>query len=134
MRSSRPCFAARGLVRRFVLLGDRSDEALLWSLTRASTTHVVLGRPRGVCCARGVERSASGPRSRGSGAASRTPRPGFTIELFAHPSDLALDPEEHLLVAISSRSAGKGYTEEVRDLRTRRGVLIGRRRQLLALL
>lgn len=61
MRSSRPCFAARGLVRRFVLLGDRSDEHPPWSLNRASTTHVVLGRPRGVCCAGGVESSARVP-------------------------------------------------------------------------
>jgi len=58
----------------------------------------------------------------------------FTIELFAHAPDLGLDPEEHLLVAIASRWAGNGYTEEVRDLWSPRGVLIGQCRQLLALL
>lgn len=46
---------------------------------------------------------------------------------------LSLHPEEHLLVAFTSRRAGHGYTEEVRDLRSPRGVLLGQRRQLLEL-
>jgi len=58
----------------------------------------------------------------------------FTIQLFTRPSSLALDPEAHLLVTIRSRWAGDGYTEEVRDLWSPSGVLIGQCRQLLALL
>lgn len=58
----------------------------------------------------------------------------FTIQLFARLSELELDPDEHLLVAITSRWADHGYAEEVRDLWTPRGVLIGQCRQLLALL
>ena len=58
----------------------------------------------------------------------------FTIQLFARPAELALDPEAHHLVTIASRWAGEGYTEEVRDLWSPKGVLIGQCRQLLALL
>jgi acyl-CoA thioesterase len=58
----------------------------------------------------------------------------FTIHLFVSLDDVRLDPEDHHLVAIRSRWAGNGYTEEVRDLWSRGGVLIGQCRQLLALL
>ncbi len=58
----------------------------------------------------------------------------FTIQLFERPAQLDLDPEAHHLVTISSRWAGAGYTEEVRDLWSPKGVLIGQCRQLLALM
>jgi acyl-CoA thioesterase len=59
----------------------------------------------------------------------------FTIHFFSRfdrPEDTA--PEEHRLVAITSRWADDGYTEELRDLWSPRGVLLAQCRQLIALL
>jgi acyl-CoA thioesterase len=58
----------------------------------------------------------------------------FTIQLFSHLADLKLDSEAHHLVTIASRWAGDGYCEELRDLWSPSGQLIGQCRQLLALL
>ncbi|CAN5924127.1 thioesterase family protein [soil metagenome] len=58
----------------------------------------------------------------------------FTIQLFTRPAALALDPAAHHLVTIGSRWAADGYAEEVRDLWSPQGLLIGQCRQLLALL
>ena len=60
----------------------------------------------------------------------------FTIQLFSRfeePRDDATLGEHHL-VAIRSRWAGDGYTEELRDLWSPRGVLLAQCRQLIALL
>jgi acyl-CoA thioesterase len=66
------------------------------------------------------------------------PRPlasvDFTIHFFAHLTETDAAPEEHCLVAIGSRWADDGYTEEVRDLWSPRGVLLAQCRQLIALL
>jgi acyl-CoA thioesterase len=57
----------------------------------------------------------------------------FNVQLFALP-DPAADPSAFYLCAIRSRWAGDGYTEELRDLWSSDGVLLGQCRQLLALL
>lgn len=56
----------------------------------------------------------------------------LTINFFAPIAEAALG--EHQLVAITSRWAGDGYTEEVRDLWSPRGELLAQCRQLIALL
>jgi acyl-CoA thioesterase len=56
----------------------------------------------------------------------------FNVQLFSIPE--ALDPTAFHLCAIRSRWAGDGYTEELRDLWSADGVLLGQCRQLLALL
>jgi acyl-CoA thioesterase len=58
----------------------------------------------------------------------------FTIHFFAHLTETDVAPDEHCLVAITSRWADDGYTEEVRDLWSPRGVLLAQCRQLIALL
>lgn len=55
----------------------------------------------------------------------------FNVQLFSIPS---IEPTTFLLCAIRSRWAGDGYTEELRDLWSPEGVLLGQCRQLLALL
>jgi len=60
----------------------------------------------------------------------------FTIQFFSRfeePRDEAMLGEPHL-VAVRSRWAGDGYTEELRDLWSPRGVLLAQCRQLIALL
>ena len=60
----------------------------------------------------------------------------FTIQFFsrfAEPGEGSA-PDEHHLVSITSRWAGDGYTEELRDLWSPRGVLLAQCRQLIALL
>lgn len=55
----------------------------------------------------------------------------FNVQLFEPPS---IEPTDFCLCAIRSRWAGEGYTEELRDLWSPAGVLLGQCRQLLALL
>lgn len=66
------------------------------------------------------------------------PRPlasvDFTVQLFERFPRPDVAPDGHLLVAISSTWADDGYTEEIRDLWTPSGVLLGSCRQLIALL
>lgn len=60
----------------------------------------------------------------------------FTIHFFSRfgPAAEPAPSDEHHLVAIRSRWAGDGYTEELRDLWSPRGVLLAQCRQLIALL
>jgi acyl-CoA thioesterase len=58
----------------------------------------------------------------------------FTIHFFAAFPVADLAPDEHCLVAITSRWADDGYTEELRELWSPRGVLLAQCRQLIALL
>lgn len=58
----------------------------------------------------------------------------FTVQLFERLPERAGAPDEHHLVAIRSRWADDGYAEELRDLWSPQGVLLGQCRQLLALL
>lgn len=66
------------------------------------------------------------------------PRPlasvDFTVRFFARFPLVGAAPDEHLLVAIGSRWAADGYTEELRDLWSPRGELLAECRQLIALL
>lgn len=66
------------------------------------------------------------------------PRPvasvDFTIHFFERLPERAGAAEDFHLVAIRSRWADDGYTEEIRDLWSPGGVLLGQCRQLLALL
>jgi acyl-CoA thioesterase len=55
----------------------------------------------------------------------------FNVQLFALPE---IDPTAFCLCSIRSRWAGDGYTEELRDLWSPDGVLLGQCRQFLALL
>lgn len=57
----------------------------------------------------------------------------FTVQLFSKLVSPAADGD-HYLVSITSRWAGEGYTEEVRDLWSARGELVAQCRQLIALL
>ena len=57
----------------------------------------------------------------------------FTVQLFSHePYDL--DPSKHLLITIRSRWAGDGYAEEMRDLWSPEGRLLGQCRQVVAVI
>jgi acyl-CoA thioesterase len=60
----------------------------------------------------------------------------FTIHFFSRfeLSEQGAASDEHHLVAIRSRWAGDGYTEELRDLWSPQGVLLAQCRQLIALL
>jgi acyl-CoA thioesterase len=58
----------------------------------------------------------------------------FTIHFFERLPERAGAPDDFHLVAIRSRWADDGYTEEIRDLWSPSGVLLGQCRQLLALL
>jgi len=66
------------------------------------------------------------------------PRPvasvDFTVQVFARLPRSDLRPDDFLLVAIASRWADDGYTEEIRDLWTPGGVHLATCRQLLAIL
>lgn len=66
------------------------------------------------------------------------PRPIATVDLsmslFARLPLADHDPKEPLLIYIRSRWADHGYTEEQRELWTRRGQLVGFCRQLLAVM
>jgi acyl-CoA thioesterase len=66
------------------------------------------------------------------------PRPvasvDFTVRLYERLPRADVRPDDHLLVSIASRWADDGYTEEVRDLWTPGGILLGECRQLLAVL
>jgi len=57
----------------------------------------------------------------------------FRIDLFAS-LPMSARTDAHHLVSVESRWADAGYTEELRDLWTEDGVLVGQCRQLLALL
>jgi acyl-CoA thioesterase len=56
----------------------------------------------------------------------------FRVDFFERAIGIA--PEEHLLVAIRSRWAGDGYTEELREVWSPDGRLLAQCRQLIALL
>lgn len=57
----------------------------------------------------------------------------FTVQFFTKLTARDLD-SDHYLVSITSRWAGDGYTEELRDLWSPRGELLAQCRQLIALL
>ncbi len=67
-----------------------------------------------------------------------TPRPlasvDFTIHFFTDFARAAISAADHQLVAIRSRWAADGYTEELRELWSPRGELLAQCQQLIALL
>lgn len=58
----------------------------------------------------------------------------FTVQFFSHEPYPQLDPTKHLLITIRSRWAGDGYAEEMRDLWSPDGRLLGQCRQVVAVI
>ena len=125
--------------RRCALL--RPDEAvLLLSLEGGERDGVGSPSRARARSTRRSPRSSSTRFRRRSPRRSATPRAlasvDFTIQFFSRFEEARDEAArgEHHLVAITSRWAGDGYTEELRDLWSPRGVLLAQCRQLIALL